>query len=382
MGSVVPAKARWSRGAYTAEAVIGAGAFGQVERVHDEAGDLFARKRFPLTEDGLRKDAIAEIAAYALTSGVPGVIHFRAVELEEGSVAIISDLYEGTVAGLVVQEEDRVELADRVFRAVMVALRAMHARGVMHLDVKPANILYRGEEIALGDLGLAYFTSCSGSVRHKLRRGSRRYLAPESDEGVSCKESDYASAALSCLAVLTAQARSYASLAGEYPHAAEDGVSVMAYLVRERPLLVERVFLAAPHLVPALELCLRRDPARRRGAQLDMYLGESEPDPCREAPPSPDENFEQLVRWYRSLGCWSERVPEAATAFGKLLSLAWILYSRGVTDETAYRALCLVVCKLYLSGREIRRVLFPGVSGEEVARRELEVMGLVGSGAH
>lgn len=364
---------------YVAEKALGAGAFGQVELVRNSEGKGYARKCFPIAETGLRKDSIVEMSAYALSADIPGMVHSAGAYVDGPSLCVLSDLYDGSVAELLdhgMGLEDRVRLADRVFRTCMVALRMLHARGVLHLDVKPANILHRGDgEVALADMGLAYFTSCEGSIRHKQSRGSPKYFAPEVREGIVCKESDYASAALTVLAILTGKARSYPTLLQQYGHKFSLGISTMAYLHAE---VVDMCFTISTMLIPALDTCLMMDPRARHGGALRRYLRDADPAPAVRDFPATDQRFAGLVGWYRSIHRGAESGSEVLTAFCKLLDLAWRLYARGIEDEGTYRALYAVVVKSYSSSRDPMPSLFPGETGVQVAQRELAVLDLVG----
>ena len=71
-------------------------------------------------------------------------------------------------------------------RRVAGALAALHARGVLHRDVKPTNIMLPGgrvEEAKLLDLGLARIQAAPRTTQQGLTLGTPGYMAPEQARG-------------------------------------------------------------------------------------------------------------------------------------------------------------------------------------------------------
>lgn len=78
-----------------------------------------------------------------------------------------------------------------VCRSVLGALSYLHARGIVHRDVKPANILVgnAGDKVLLGDFGLAAFLETKTVSRNGC--GTHGFLAPEClEKNEFCEESD------------------------------------------------------------------------------------------------------------------------------------------------------------------------------------------------
>jgi len=68
----------------------------------------------------------------------------------------------------------------RIVSAVCAALDYAHGRGVIHLDIKPLNILFDEHNNPLvGDLGLAKLLEGAAQVKADTRAGTLAYMAPE-----------------------------------------------------------------------------------------------------------------------------------------------------------------------------------------------------------
>jgi serine/threonine-protein kinase len=109
----------------------------------------------------------------AIDVGSAGTVHYFVMELIEGR-AIKADLE----AGKVYPEKDAVEIVVQIAQAIQHASR----RGLIHRDVKPANIILTADGIAkLADLGLARATADDALARREkgMAIGTPFYIAPE-----------------------------------------------------------------------------------------------------------------------------------------------------------------------------------------------------------
>jgi len=114
-----------------------------------------------------------------------GLVHphiVRGYELiVQPEVALVMETLDGeTVAHLVDRHPEGLPAADVAWLGIHLssALRYLHARNLLHLDVKPANVVAEGGRAKLIDLSLA-----RPPGRYEPGVGTWCYLAPEQDEG-------------------------------------------------------------------------------------------------------------------------------------------------------------------------------------------------------
>ncbi|HTC82419.1 MAG TPA: serine/threonine-protein kinase, partial [Acidimicrobiia bacterium] len=172
---------------------------------------------------------------------------------EDDTPFMVLELLEGGSLRSVLDRGDRLSPAQAaaVGRQIAAGLDYAHARGLVHRDVKPANLLFDEHGTArVADFGLARalaeanWTEPAGAVL-----GTARYAAPEQVRGLSDARSDVYSLALVLVEAVT----------GGVPFAADTSLATL--LAR-----VERHLEAPPELSalgPVLERAGRSDPATR-----------------------------------------------------------------------------------------------------------------------
>ncbi|WP_375335339.1 protein kinase [Micromonospora sp. CP22] len=142
--------------------------------------------------------------------------------------------------------------AARIGLALLDALRAAHDAGVLHRDVKPANVLVADDgRVLLTDFGLAVFDDADQTMtRPGTILGSPQYVAPERvAEGVSSERAD----------LWSLGATLHAAVEGRAPYARSTAMATLSALASAPPD-------PAPHAGPlaaVLAGLLRRDPAHR-----------------------------------------------------------------------------------------------------------------------
>ncbi len=171
---------------------------------------------------------------------------------------IVMELVDGTTLARVLKDGGPVSMAKAVDVAVQVAdaLACAHAHGVVHRDVKPANILLREDgHVKVADFGIAK-AGCGGDLtRTGVVMGTAKYLSPEQ---VSGRPADAGSDIYALGIVL------YEMLTGAPPFIGDTELSTAVARLTEAPGSLRDHRPDIPRSLEAVVLrSLARDPAAR-----------------------------------------------------------------------------------------------------------------------
>lgn len=266
-------------GSYLIDSVIGRGGMSVVYGAkHARLGMTVALKVLApelSTDDAFRERFLRE-AQLAAGLDHPNVVPIHDLGLHGDSLYIVMRYVAGGDLKALLSSSGPLDLGQAlsVLDPVALALDAAHAHGLVHRDVKPANILIQRpssggiEHVYLTDFGIAKSASLGhGLTGAGVSIGTIGYMAPEQLEGgeVSAQTDVYALAATF-----------YECLTGRVPHQRELAEGMRPPLGPPEPVSHMR-----PDLPPALDgviaAALSRDPADRPATCGQLIAA------CREA---------------------------------------------------------------------------------------------------
>ncbi|MFH9722757.1 serine/threonine-protein kinase [Streptomyces sp. NPDC017254] len=247
-------------GRYRLGESIGRGGMGKVWRAHDEvlhrvvAVKELTAGRFVGEADRLVLHARTQKEARAAARIThPGVVTVHDVLEHDDRPWIVMQYVDGPSLADAAKEKGPIDPheAARIGLHVLGALRAAHAAGVLHRDVKPGNVLLaRDGRVLITDFGIAAIEGDATITRTGELVGSIDYLAPERVRG---GDPGPASDLWSLGATL------YTAVEGTSPFRRTSPISTMQAVVAEEPPYPEK---AGP-LAPVIVALLRKDPLQR-----------------------------------------------------------------------------------------------------------------------
>src|SRR4051812_18736208 len=208
-------------GRYAVRRRIGAGAFATVWLAYDEQLDSPVAVKVLAenwSEDLAVRQRFLEEGRFLRKVESPYVVSvYDAGELEDGRpYLVMSYADQGTLADRLEVEGVSPAQALEVVRQVGAGLQALHERGVLHRDVKPANVLFRTVDGAVramvADLGLG--KALDVSSRLTMIAGTPSFVAPEQAQGepLDPRADQYSLAALTYLLLSGRAPYAHASL--------------------------------------------------------------------------------------------------------------------------------------------------------------------------
>ncbi|HKW08728.1 MAG TPA: protein kinase, partial [Gemmatimonadaceae bacterium] len=150
-----------------------------------------------------------------------------------------------------------IDESQRIAREVADALDHAHARGIVHRDVKPENILLRGGHALVADFGIALALETAGGerlTRTGLTLGTPQYMAPEQASGERLLDGRVDVYALGAV--------THEMLTGEPPFAASSRQVMLQRILTEAPTAIAE---RRPEVPPSLDAAVRRALAKRPG---------------------------------------------------------------------------------------------------------------------
>lgn len=168
-------------GPYEVEDALASGGMGVVYRARDRRlGRTVAIKLLPFGDR--TQSALAEARAVSSLNH-PNIVTLHDVVEFRGSIALVMELVEGrTLAEVLARGPLPVDVAIRYATAVAAAVAAAHAAGLLHRDLKPGNVMVRGDEVVkVLDFGIAQTTTDASTA--SAPAGTRRYMSPEQAAG-------------------------------------------------------------------------------------------------------------------------------------------------------------------------------------------------------
>ncbi len=218
-------------GRYELHALIGEGTFGRVYRGFDRrlARPVAVKVIKPWwAEDSAWVERFQREAQLLARVSDPGIVQIYDIGHADSGPYYVAELVDGESLA---ERLRRGPLAAREARAVAEqlceALAGAHAQGIVHCDVKPANILITAaQKVKVGDFGVARLAEGTSQAPSATVAGTPRYMSPEQARGQPTGPSTD---------VYSAGVVLYEMLAGEPPFAHGSAVELGLRHVQDQP---------------------------------------------------------------------------------------------------------------------------------------------------
>jgi hypothetical protein len=320
-------------GRYRPLAELGDGGHGRVDLAFDSRmSRRVAIKRIPLSHKGVQRLQASTGLQEARTSAMlnhPNIVTVYEWDTDNDEAFLIMEYVDGTSLAAILDEYAPLEAdeAAAVLGSVCEALAHAHANGVLHLDLKPENVLVtRDGLVKVADFGVASLTNAAGQAMSA--GGTLGYMPPEQLRGdpVDARSDVWTLGTLAYEVVTGAVPFASDTIRGALYKAENVSPPMPSEFVRGHSASLDEVLMTA--LAPLR--AGRFSSAEDLGAELLPLLGDPGlgRDGLRELvaglvdEESADEPYAQLGLWDRLLP-WEPALRRAATA----VASGWLAWS-------------------------------------------------------
>ena len=263
---------RLVEGKYKIERMLGKGGMGAVFLAHDLTLEREVAIKVLPPDISLDEQIVKRFQQEAKTSAKldhTNIIPIYRVESEGGLNYFVMKYVAGTSLEDVLDQKQplTIDYIQRVLWEAACALGHAHQRGVVHRDVKPANIMFDHDgRVMLTDFGISKaLQAASGFTGTGMIIGTPHYMAPEQAKGgtVDGRADEYS------LGVV-----GYRMITGELPYTG-DSVHTILYkhIFEEVPSAAAKRSDTPPFLTAAISRALSKEPDQRFATMEEFATG-------------------------------------------------------------------------------------------------------------
>jgi serine/threonine-protein kinase len=295
-----------------------------------------------LTSDADARQRFEREAKAVAALNHPNIVTIHEIGEHDGQVFMAMEYAIGrTLRELIQGAHQRGEslplaMVMRIAAQIAAGLSAAHARGIVHRDIKPQNIIVGDDQaVKILDFGLAKLAGISTLTKGSLVLGTMHYISPEQARG---KEADRRSDLWALGVVL------YEMLSGRLPFAGESPQAILYSVIKAAPQPLADVRPGLPaHLLACVKRLLAKDPTHRYQDSGELIAD------LEAIGPLPDEEGTEILR---------PAGGSASSRFGRLAGIVGIRRGPGSRRRRRIAAALLGLC-----GLALLFLLSPGTRG-------------------